>query len=249
VFCGGEHGVADLFGGEHVLREKTTGKGQKWSKERVHDAVGGRFGLYAVERLDDAGPEDVNGFAGLAEQGVFGFSFDAGPHDAAAFGAVGAGSGDKDEGHSRIEADESLGGSDSDVVGDAGVVGFVHARGGNAEAEEASVEADEPVFDFGVVEQVLADDFRQLGMLRSGWGAAYGENAVDVGSEQAFSLDALSNHAGGAENQNVHDSYPMRQKAERFMAPPEILAVVEASCGRSFREKRKPATGGVRGHN
>ena len=54
-------------------------------------------------------------------------------------------------------------------------------------------------------------------MLCAGWSAAYGENALDVGIEQAFAEDAFSHHAGGAEDQNVHGVYRMRQKAERFV--------------------------------
>ena len=86
--------------------------------------------------LDEAGAEHVGGFEGEVEEGVFGLAFDAGPHDAAGFGAVGACSGDVDEGHSGVEAGEGFGGFEGEVVGDVVILLLGHAGRGDAEVKK-----------------------------------------------------------------------------------------------------------------
>ena len=54
AFGGREHGTADLFCREDVVREKPARHGEKRFGDRVKNAVARGFGLNAVERLDDA---------------------------------------------------------------------------------------------------------------------------------------------------------------------------------------------------
>lgn len=159
---------------------------------------------FAVGGFDEAGAEHVCGGEGHAQEGVLGSAFDARPHHAAFFGAVGAGAGDVDEDHFRIQAGESLGGGDGDAVGYAFVGVFRHAGGGYAEAEEAGVEIGEFFFDGGIVRQILEDDLAQFGILLSCGCAAYRRDHLHVGIEETFAEDALAHHAGCAEEQDVH---------------------------------------------
>ena len=78
------------------------------------------------------------------------------------------------------------------------------AGGGDAETEEAGVEAGEFGFDGGVVEEVGVDEFAEFGVVLTGWSANDGEDLVDVGVEEAFAENSLADHAGCSEENYVH---------------------------------------------
>ena len=111
-----------------------------------------------MKRLYESGPEHIGRFEGEFEDVVFCFAFDASPHAAVALGAVGSGSGDVDERHGWVELCERGRGGEGKVVGDAGVLGLGHAGGGDADAEEAGVEAGEIGLDGGVVEEIAVNE-------------------------------------------------------------------------------------------
>jgi hypothetical protein len=89
-------------------------------------------------------------------------------------------------------------------VRDAGVLGFGHTGGGDADAEEAGVEAGEIGLDGGVVEEIAVNEFSQLGVALAGWIADDGEDLLDFGVEKAFAQNSLAYHAGCAEKNYVH---------------------------------------------
>src|SRR5262252_3333093 len=164
-----------------------------------------------MQRLDDPGPEGIDGFERKRKQGVFGLAFDASPHYAATFAAVRPRSGHKDEGHLVIQADESLRGGECDVVSDPRVVRFVHTRGRDADAEKAGVEASELAFHLRVVKEVFSNDLFELRVLRAGGSAPDRLHQLNIWVAKAFAQNALTDHSRGAEKNDVHDVYPMHR--------------------------------------
>ena len=81
---------------------------------------------------------------------------------------------------------------------------FGLSDGGDAEREEAGVEAGELRLDGGVVEEVFVGQLAEFRVLLRGWAAHDGEDLFDAGIEEAFAQDALSYHAGCAEEEYVH---------------------------------------------
>lgn len=71
------------------------------------------------------------------------------------------------------------------VVGDAGVVGFGAARGGDAEAAEAGVHAGEVVLDRRVVGEIGVDDLPELGVGRIQGRSDDRETSATVSSRRA----------------------------------------------------------------
>src|SRR6201997_821783 len=84
-----EHGLADLARGENPAGERAAHDGKQRAGELIKEAIGRGLRLDAVEGFDEAGAEHV-GVEWEAEERVLGASFDAGPHNAAFLGAVGA---------------------------------------------------------------------------------------------------------------------------------------------------------------
>jgi hypothetical protein len=181
-----KHGAAELFGRGDVLREPGFEEREYWIEDGVEGLIELCLGADAVERLDGSRAEHVGGFEGELEEIVFGFAFDAGPHGAAAFGRVGASSGDVEEGHLRVESCEGCGSGEGEVVGEVLVLRLVHPGGGDAKGEEAGVEAGELGFNGGVVEEVGVDEFVEFGVVLIGRSADDGEDLLYVRVEEAF---------------------------------------------------------------
>ena len=80
-----------------------------------------------MQRLDPGRAKHVGRFAGKAQEGVSSFAFDAGPHGAPLFGAIGAGTGDVGEGRGRVEADKSVGCGQIHVIDHLGITFLGHA--------------------------------------------------------------------------------------------------------------------------
>jgi Aspartyl protease/PDZ domain len=89
-------------------------------------------------------------------------------------------------------------------VGELGVLCFVDAGGGDAEGEDAGVEAGELRLDVGVVEEVGVDELAEFGVLLVGGGADDGEDLVDFGVEEALAENTLAYHACCSEEDYIH---------------------------------------------
>src|SRR6185503_2532188 len=67
----------------------------------------------------------------------------------------------------------------------------------------AGIEATQPILDRRVVPQIRVRDFLKLGVLHARRGPADRQHTPDIGVEQAFPQDSLTDHAGGAEEDDV----------------------------------------------
>jgi hypothetical protein len=103
-----------------------------------------------------------------------------------------------------MQAAEHLGSGQRETVGDAGVAGFLHSAGGDAEAEKAGIEAAKLGVHPGVVFHIAQAEFAQLRVADSAGRAANCADAADGGVAQTFQQYALSDHARGSVNKNVH---------------------------------------------
>src|SRR5580698_10338606 len=110
VFGDMEHSAADLFCGGDILREYEFEERKDGIEKGVDGLVEASLRSDAVQRLDEARTEHVSGAEREFEDVVFGLAFDTGPHAEAAFGRVGAGSRDVEEGHLRVKFCERCGG-------------------------------------------------------------------------------------------------------------------------------------------
>ena len=80
----------------------------------------------------------------------------------------------------------------------------IHADRGDAEAEEAGVVSGKPRFDLREIREIVVQDFTQLGMPHPGRAAPDRQHVRDTGVDQAFAQHALPDHAGGAEQDDLH---------------------------------------------
>ena len=101
------------------------------------------------------------------------------------------------------ELAEHFGGRDRDAVGHARVVRLRHPGRRHPQAEEAGIEATQPILDRRVVPQIRVRDFLELGVLHARRVPPDRQHAPDIGVEQAFPQDPLTDHAGGAEEDDV----------------------------------------------
>ncbi len=152
-----------------------------------------------MQRLNHPGPKQVHRLERQAQQGVFGLALDPRPHRLARLGAVGAGAGHIDKGHLRIEPRQGAGGDQGEVIGEVGVLGFIHARRRHAEAEEACIKALQQVFQRLEVQHVAVQHLVQLAVFLGQRRAAHGDHFLHVSGQQALAQHALADHAGGAE--------------------------------------------------
>src|SRR6266508_2731470 len=132
------------------------------------------------------------------------------PHGAPALGAVGTRTGHVDEGHVRVLLRHARRRGHREVVRDAPVLVLAHPGRGDTEAEEAGVVAGELVLHSGEIEEVPVAELGQLSVALPGGGTAHHEHGFDRWIEQALTQDALAHHAGGAEQDDLHVSLPLR---------------------------------------
>ncbi len=71
----------------------------------------------------------------------------------------------------------------------------VHPDRGHAETEETRVEAGQLRFDIGVVEEIVAHDLGELGIMPAAGAAADAQDLRDRAIAQAFAQHALPDHA------------------------------------------------------
>jgi len=91
-----------------------------------------------------------------------------------------------------------------DVVSQMTITLLVQTHGGHAQTEEAGVIARHLVFDRGEIQKVLVYDFAQLRILLPRRTAADAQHLRHLGIAQAFAQNALSDHAGCAEDNDSH---------------------------------------------
>jgi hypothetical protein len=81
---------------------------------------------------------------------------------------------------------------------------------GDAEAEQAGVEAGDLRLDAREIRDVLQDELIELRVRLPGRAAADDDDAAHAGIEEALAEHPLADHAGGPEEQDVHGSSPAR---------------------------------------
>jgi hypothetical protein len=113
------------------------------------------------------------------------------------------------------------------VVGQMPVARLVHADRADAEAEEAGVISRELRLDRGEIREIAVHDFTQFCMRLPGRAAPDREHALDIRVEQAFAQHALPDHAGGAEQDDLHDLMKASRSALIVAA-----SVVGMPCGK-----------------
>ena len=157
-----------------------------------------------MQRLDGGGTKHIGGLERQLEQIVFGLALDPRPHQRALFRRVATSPGDIDEHHARIEFGKRFRRRQRDVIGQTAVALLAHAERRDAEAEETCVEPRELGFDRRKIEEIVVQDFAQLGVPLPGRTATDREHAFNARVEQAFAQATLSHHSGCAKQNDFH---------------------------------------------
>jgi hypothetical protein len=202
---GGENGSAKLLGSEDVLGKEFAEEEKERRADSVKSVVPGGFGFDAMHRNDGANAKHVRGFEGQAEDGVFGLTFDAGPHGTAFFGAVCAGAGDIEEGHLWIDSGERVRYGDGQIEVDVAIRGFPQASGGGSERKKTEVVAGHLIFVAGDVVKVGDDELLEFRVVLRERRAADSEDKFHDGVGKALAEDALADHSRCAEENYFHD--------------------------------------------
>ena len=79
-----------------------------------------------------------------------------------------------------------------------------HASGRGSGAVETCIIAGELRFDTEEIEEILVDQFGELGVLLASRVADYREHAVDHGIEKTFAQDSLPDHPRRSEENGFH---------------------------------------------
>ena len=104
---------------------------------------------------------------------------------------------------------------------------LAHAERGYAKAKEAGVIPHELRRDARKIEEIIVHDFAQLGVLLVGRAAPDRKHAFDAIVEQAFTQYTLPDHAGGAEQDDLH---PFRNASKSALMV--SASVVGMPCGK-----------------
>ena len=159
-----------------------------------------------MQRLDAGWPKHVGGLERQLEQVVLGLALDPRPHQLAVLGRIGTAPADVGEHHVWVQPCQRACRGQGDVVGQATIALLAHAERGNAEAEESRVVARQLRLQRRKVEEILVQDLAKLGVALSGGAAPDCEHTIHARVEQAFAQHALPDHAGGAEQDDLHPS-------------------------------------------
>jgi probable blue pigment (indigoidine) exporter len=200
-----QHGLADLVGGGDVFRGDPFQQREQRADHGVDRVVQAGLRPGAVRRLDHAGAEGVSVRQQLDDL-AFGAGLDPGPHLPTR--GVGAGTGDIDERHGGVDLGQGAGGRHGVVVGHRGVSGLVEADRRHPQAIETGVETGQLGCDRGQIGEIGENDLPQLRMPEAGGRPDDRHHLVDVGGEQALAQHTLPDHAGGAEDYDLHRFSP-----------------------------------------
>jgi probable blue pigment (indigoidine) exporter len=202
---GPEHGSADPVSGRDVVRGDALEQGDQRPGSGIDRVVPAGLRPYAVGRLDHRGTEGIAVRQQIDDVSL-GTSLDPGPHQPAV--DVRARAGDVDEGRLRVELGEDARRGHREFVRDTRVGGLVHADRGDTEAVEAGVAGGQVVANRREVGEVVDPYLVQLRVGDAGRRAGRDEHLLDVRCEQTLAQDALADHAGRAEDGDLHRISP-----------------------------------------
>jgi probable blue pigment (indigoidine) exporter len=197
-----QHGMADPVGAGDVFRGDALQQRDHRTDKRVGRVDPARLGPDAVPGLDDSRPKRVTVRQQLDDLPL-GAALDPRPHLPAV--EVGAGAGDVDKGRLRVEFGKGARRRHRVVVGDQGVGRLVHADGGNPEAVETGVGTGQVLPDGRDIGEVRKRHLAQLGVRNAGRRTDHGDDLVDIRRQEALAQHSLADHAGRAEDHDLHD--------------------------------------------
>ncbi|MGY4483287.1 hypothetical protein ACVWWR_002478 [Bradyrhizobium sp. LM3.2] len=122
---------------------------------------------------------------------------------------------------------------------------LAHADRRDSEAEEAGVEAGQLRFDRRIIREIAVCDLGELGIVHAGRATADRNHAVDAGIDQAFAQNALPDHAGRAEDDDLHRdvSYSVAAHAAATISSKDILVNVAETSHSMAAEAKSFACG------
>ena len=185
-------------------------------QRHIEPAVPRGLGDGAVQRLDIAGAEHVRP-EGHRQKGVLGAALDPRPHQTAALRAVRAFARDIDEGERRVRR-QGARRRQCVVVRDPAILVLALSRRRDAEAEEARIDRREFSAESREIREVPMDDRAKLGMGKIERRPHHRDDLRDAIVKQALAQHALADHAGGAEQQDIHGRFACVGSARPFAA-------------------------------
>jgi probable blue pigment (indigoidine) exporter len=205
-----EHRPAEPIGGGDIFRGHTIEQRDQRRRDGIDRVVEPGLRARAVRGLDEPGAEGIP----VGQQGddvLLGPPLDPRPHPPAV--GVGAGARDVDEGDLRADLGKRAGRGHRIVVGDDAVFGLVETHRRDAQAVETGVGTGQVFHHRRQIPEIGEPDFTQLGVMDPGRLPDDGDDLLDVGSEQAFAQHTLADHAGRAEDDDLHRCSPRGRSA------------------------------------
>jgi probable blue pigment (indigoidine) exporter len=200
-----KHGPTQPVRGGDMVRGYPFEQRDQRRQHGVTGVVEASFRPGAMRRLDDAGADGIAVREQLDDLPL-GARLDPGPHVPAVL--AGAGPRHVDEADLRVDLREQPGRGHRIVVGDRGVTGLVPAHRGDAQAVEAGVRPGQPIAHRRQVGEIGDADLAQFRMGQAGGRAVDRQHMLDVTGEQTLPQHALPDHAGRAEDHDLHRCSP-----------------------------------------
>lgn len=214
-----QHGSAEPVGAGDIARGDPIDQRDQRPRDRIDRVVEPGLRPRAVRGLNDPGTEGVS--VGQQRDDVpLGAALDPRPHPAAV--GVGAGARDVNEGHLRVDLGKRARCGHRVVVGDHAVLGLVEPDGGDAEAIEAGVGTGQVVHDRREVAEVGESDLAELGVPDPGRLPDDRHDLFHIGSEQALAQHPLADHAGRAEDDDLHRCSPSPSVSNRTASTTDL---------------------------
>src|SRR6202041_3430243 len=108
----------------------------------------------------------------------------------------------------RVQPRKGVRRRERDVIGQMPVTFLRHPDRRYAETEKTGIVSGQLRFDVRIIGEIPEHDFTQLRLLLAGRAAPDREHGFDPGIKQAFPQHPLSDHSGGAEQDDLHRSQP-----------------------------------------